>query len=43
LTIQCTLHIVTRTYYHQISKGLLWSWSYGSWIYYYLYNQCLHH
>ena len=22
-------------------KGLLWSWSYGSWIYNYLYNQCL--
>jgi hypothetical protein len=22
-------------------QGLLWSWSYGSWIYYYLCNQCL--
>jgi len=22
-------------------KGLSWSWSYGSWIYNYLFNQCL--
>jgi len=24
-----------------ISVGLSWSWSYGSWIYYYLCNQCI--
>jgi hypothetical protein len=27
--------------WHVIPKGLLWPWSYGSWIYNYLCNQCL--
>jgi hypothetical protein len=26
-----------------VTQGLLWSWSYGSWIYNYLCNQCLYH
>ena len=34
----CSFEIYTHTQYW---KGLSWPWSYGSWIYNYLYNQCL--
>jgi hypothetical protein len=47
---QRTHNDVQITYYHgypmkreclQIEEGPSWSWLYGSWIYNYLYNQCL--
>jgi len=34
----CTLYKISSDSLH---KGPLWPWSYGSWIYYYLCNQCL--
>ena len=43
LTVNKTLHIYTCTnklVWHSI-VGSSWSWSYGSWIYNYLCNQCL--
>ena len=36
-----TLYIVFESIYPYNAKGPSWSWSYGSWIYNYLWNQCL--
>jgi hypothetical protein len=32
---------IVRQSYHIIQKGPSWPWSYGSWIYNYLFSQCL--
>ena len=34
-------YALTLLNYHSLTEGLSWSWSYGSWIYNYLCNQCL--
>ena len=37
----CALQCSSLTLQHQMEQGASWSWSYGSWIYNYLCNQCL--
>jgi len=38
---QATVHQLSNYSLNPLSMGPLWSWSYGSWIYNYLCNQCL--
>ena len=39
--IHCDFFVIRKCNMTQLSWGPSWSWSYGSWIYNYLRNQCL--
>jgi hypothetical protein len=39
--LRTNFFVLLQVYLGPIFEGLLWSWSYGSWIYNYLCNQCL--
>ena len=41
ITLHLVFHIDLSTWDHTTCMGPSWLWSYGSWIYNYLWNQCL--